>query len=83
VLIDFGISSKLGEPCVAGGTPDFMDNLVKEKSKRGERMTITRSKDYYPFSILSVMLLETYPPIRFNLDEDHKEKEEFVRQCTE
>ena len=82
VLIDFGITSKLGESYVAGGTQDFMDNLTREKSKRGERMEITQSKDFYPFAILCVMLLEAYPPFRFNVEESYKEKEVFVRNCS-
>jgi hypothetical protein len=28
------------------------------------------------------MLLEAYPPFRFNVEESYKEKEEFVRKCT-
>jgi serine/threonine protein kinase len=82
VLIDFGITSKLGESSVAGGTPEFMDNLVRRRSRKGESIKITPSKDFYPFSILCIMLLEAYPPFRFNAEESHKEKEEFVRQCT-
>jgi len=83
VLIDFGFTCKLGATFVAGGTEHFIEDHLLSKSQKGEMIKISPKKDFYPFSLICVLLLERYPPFNFNVRANSKEKEEFVRQCTE
>ena len=82
-LIDYGISSYLGEFFNPLGTSCFMDEETKLKLQKRENITITRRKDLYPFSIISIVLMQSYPPFAFNIDMKYKEKEEFVRNSSE
>ena len=66
ILIDFGFACKLGDNFIAGGTPDFMDDQVLLKIERRQMIKISAKKDFYPFSLICVILLESYPPFRFN-----------------
>ena len=60
-----------------------MDEETKLKNKKREIIKITRRKDLYPFSIIAILLMQSYPPFAFNIDLTYKAKEEFVRNRSE